>query len=130
MQRGIISILQKYFSDGCEAQYKNYKNFLNLCHHYSDFDLKAECNLLATSHGKSAVDGIGRTTKQLTARAGFQRPYNNQSLSAEALYQFCSKALENILFNLIERDTLSLLWYKLAHGYEQGETVPGTHSYH
>ena len=92
--------------------------------------MKAEWNLHATSHGKSAVDGIGGTTKQLTARANFQRPYNNQSLSAEALYQFCSKTIENILFNLIERDTLNLLWYKLAHRYEQGETVPGTHSYH
>ena len=29
-----------YFSDGCAVQYKNYRNFLNLCHHYSDFDLE------------------------------------------------------------------------------------------
>ena len=26
----------RYFSDGCVAQYKNYKKVLNLCHHYSD----------------------------------------------------------------------------------------------
>ena len=32
----------KYFSYGCAVQYKNYKYFLNLCHHYSDFDLEAE----------------------------------------------------------------------------------------
>ena len=32
----------KYFSDGCAVQYKNRKYFLNLCHHYSDFDLEAE----------------------------------------------------------------------------------------
>ena len=30
----------RYFSDGCAVQYKNYRNFLNLCHHYSDFDLE------------------------------------------------------------------------------------------
>ena len=48
----------KYFSDGCAAQYKNYRNFSSLCHHYSDFDLAAEWNFLATSHGKSAVDEI------------------------------------------------------------------------
>ena len=36
----------KHFSDGCAVQLKNYKNFLNLCHHYSDFDLEEGWNLL------------------------------------------------------------------------------------
>ena len=31
-----------YFSDSCAVQYNNYKNCLNLCHHYSHFDLEAE----------------------------------------------------------------------------------------
>ena len=31
-----------YFSDGCSAQYKNYKNFINLCHHKEDYGLDAE----------------------------------------------------------------------------------------
>ena len=26
-----------YFSDGSAAQYKNFKNFMNLCHHYTRF---------------------------------------------------------------------------------------------
>ena len=86
-------------------------------------------NLFATSHWKSAVDGIGGTIKRLTARGSFQRPYNNQVLSADAVYQFCSKTIEKILFNLIERDTLNLLWDKIACQYEHGEIVPGTHSY-
>ena len=100
----------KYFFDGCTGQYKNLKNFLNLCHHYSDFNLEAEWNFFATNHGKFAVNGIGGIIKRLTARASFQRPYNNQILSSEAVYQFCSKTTENILFNLIERDTFNLLW--------------------
>ena len=97
----------KYFSDGCAAQYKNYKNFLNLCYHYSDFDLETEWTFFATSHGKSAIDGIGGKIKQLTARASLQRLYNNQILSAKAVYQFCSKTIGNISFNLIERHTLN-----------------------
>ena len=64
----------KYFSDDCAVQYKNYKNFLNLCHHYSDFDLEAEWNFFAINHGKYAVNGIGGIRKQLTARTSFQRP--------------------------------------------------------
>ena len=39
--------------------------------------------------------------KPLTARAGLQRPYNNQILSEETIFQFCSKTIENISFNLI-----------------------------
>ena len=116
----------KYFSDGCAVQYKNRKYFLNLCHHYSDFDLEAEWNFFATSHEKSAVNGKGGIIKWLSARASFQKPYNNQILPVEVVYLFCSKNTENILFNFIERDTLNLLWDKLACLYEHGETVSGT----
>ena len=30
-----------YFSDGCAEQYKNRKNFINLCHHQQDFYMDA-----------------------------------------------------------------------------------------
>ena len=39
------------FSDSCVAQYKNYKYFLNLCHHFHDSDLEGEWDFFATSHG-------------------------------------------------------------------------------
>ncbi len=32
----------EYFSDGCAGQYKNRKNFFNLCNHEKDFGLTAE----------------------------------------------------------------------------------------
>jgi hypothetical protein len=35
-----------YFSDGCAAQYKNRKNFLNLCNHDADFGVPAEWHFL------------------------------------------------------------------------------------
>ena len=34
------------------------------------------------------------------------------------------------MYNLVERDTLNLLWDKLACQYEHGETVPGSCSCH
>ena len=52
-----------YFTDGCAGQYKNRKNFLNLCRHLEDFQIKAKWCFFATSHGKSPCDGIGRTLK-------------------------------------------------------------------
>ena len=48
-----------YFSDGCAGQYKNCKNFINLCHHYEDFGLVAEWHFSATSYGKGPPDGVG-----------------------------------------------------------------------
>ena len=41
-----------YFSDRCAARCKNYKYFLNLCNHYSDFDLEAEWNFLCNQSCK------------------------------------------------------------------------------
>ena len=54
----------EYFSDGCAAQYKNYKNLLNLSYHKSDFGLDAAWSFFATSHGKSPCDGIGGVVKR------------------------------------------------------------------
>ena len=31
----------EYFSDGCAGQYRNKKNFYNLCQHMSDFGIEA-----------------------------------------------------------------------------------------
>ena len=61
---------------------------------------------------------MGGIIKQLTARASFQRPYNNQILLAEAVNQFWSKTTENILLNLNEKDNLNLLWDKLPSHYK------------
>ena len=102
----------KHFSDGCAAQYNNYKNSLNLCHHCSHSGLEVDWDFFATNHGKLAIIGIGGPIKPLTATAGLQRPYNNQILSEEIIHQFCSKTIEHISFNSIKRDTLNLLWDK------------------
>ena len=53
-----------YFSDGCGAQCKNFKNFLNLTYHQSDFGIKASWSFFTTSHGKSPYDGIGDSVKR------------------------------------------------------------------
>ena len=47
------------YSDGTPSQYKNYKGLVNLCHHSLDHGIDAAWIFFATSHGKSACDGIG-----------------------------------------------------------------------
>ena len=61
-----------------QAQYKNTKNFINLCHHEDDFGMPTEWHFFATSHGKGLCDGVGGTVKRFAVRASLQRPYDNQ----------------------------------------------------
>ena len=44
-----------YFPDGCAGQYKNYKDFINLCHHRQDFGLDAEWTFLPLVMGSLPV---------------------------------------------------------------------------
>ena len=66
------SVLHKifYFSNGAVLQYKNRKNFFNLCHHELDLGVPDEWYFSATSHGKGACDGVGRSVKRP------KRPYD------------------------------------------------------
>ena len=66
-----------YFSDGCTGKYKNRFDFINLCYHKMGFDVDSEWHFFATSHGKSACDGIGGVVKRMTAKACLQRPFEN-----------------------------------------------------
>ncbi|XP_049941067.1 uncharacterized protein LOC126417315 [Schistocerca serialis cubense] len=52
------------FSDGCAGQFKNKFTISNLWYMMQDFGVSGEWFLFATSHGKSAVDGIGAVTKR------------------------------------------------------------------
>ncbi len=88
-----------YFSDGAASQYKNRKNFLNLCNHEQDFGVKAEWHFSATSHGKGACDGVGGTVKRLAARASLQRPYDQQIMTPFQLFEWSSKNIQGTVFN-------------------------------
>ena len=85
-----------HFSDGCDGQYKNYKAFLSLCHHKSDFEIDAAWAFFATNHGKSPCDGIGSTVKRKILRASLQIPLNPLNANPEKL----SNTLKQIVGNL------------------------------
>ena len=69
-----------YFSDSCGEQYKNYKNFMDLCSHKPDFGISAERVFFATSYCKSLCDGIGGAVKTTCSQKSRQRSLNNQIL--------------------------------------------------
>jgi len=95
-----------YFSDGSGAQYKNYKNFTNLIHHDADFNLKAEWNFFATSHGKNACDGVGGTIKRLAARASLQRAITNQIQTPEQLFQFAVEEIPGVTVFFVSSESV------------------------
>ena len=119
-----------YFSDGCAGQYKNCKNFLNLCLHNSDFGVKCEWNFFATSHGKSPCDGIGGTVKRLVTRASLQRPTSNQILTAYKMLEFCAEEIKGIDFLFLKNQEIGNIRVNMEERYKRADTVPGTRSFH
>ena len=113
-----------YFSDGCGRQYKNYKNFHNLCYHSEDFGLDAEWAFFATSHGKSPCDGIGGTVKRTTTTASLQRTTINHILTVDSMYAFCVVNIKSITFIQIFKETMIIV------RFETSNTLPGTRSHH
>ena len=119
-----------YFSDGAASQYKNRKNFSNLCHHELDFGIKAEWHLSATSHGKGACDGLGGTVKRLAARASLQRPYQEKIMTPLQLYDWARTSLKAIQFSYCTCSEYSEVKEQLEIRFANSRTITGTRQYH
>ena len=109
---------------------------MNLCHNY-DFHLEAEWTISATSHEKSAFDETEGAIKQFpVCKSKSSKTIQQLNLTAEAVYQFCSKTKTYILFCSVsffcfffERYTSKLLWEKLTLPYQYENSVPNKYSY-
>ena len=119
-----------YFSDGAASQYKNRKNFINLCHHESDFGVDAEWHFSATSHGKGACDGVGGTVKRLAARASLQRPYEDQIMTPLQLYEWALKNIPGVIFNYCRTEEYEEEKAYLEDRFEKAHTITGTRKLH
>ena len=63
-----------YFSDSAASQYKNRKNFINMCFHQEDFNgIEAEWHFYATSHGKGVCIRIGGSVKRIATKTSLQK---------------------------------------------------------
>ena len=120
----------KYFTDGCSEQYKNNKNFVNLCEHEADFGLTAEWNFFATSHGKGPCDGIGGTVKRLACSESLRLTNADEHIiNIDRMYEFC-KTITNVKFRLIRSAEMEEVRKEQNKRFERGSTVPGTRSFH
>ena len=119
-----------YFSDGCAGQYKNCKNFINLCYHLEDFGVPAEWHFFATSHGKGPCDGVGGTVKRQAAKASLQRVYTDQITTPHELFTFCHTQLQGITFKFITTNEWSIEETLLKERFSKAKTIAGTQQLH
>ena len=108
-----------YFSDGAASQYKNRKNFVNLCLHKDDFGISAEWHFSATSHEKGAYDGLGGTVKRLAARVSLQRPYNDQIMTPRQLFDWASTAVPSAHFGYCSMEDYEREQHNLERRFHQ-----------
>ena len=132
LKRALSIFPQKivYFSDGAASQYKNRKNFINLCHHEADFNVSAEWHFSATSHGKGACDGLGGTVKRLAAKASLQRPYEEQIMTPLQLYQWSSSNIPGISFDFSSVEEYEVEKTTLEARFDNCQTIAGTRRLH
>jgi hypothetical protein len=139
-QRKLISFLKDrlsiipakitYFSDGAASQYKNRKNFINLCNHQADFGIEAEWHFSATSHGKGACDGLGGTVKRLATKTSLQRPYEDQIITPLQLYQWASKSIPGVNFEYCTLEEHESEKIQLEKRFDNSRTIAGTRRLH
>jgi hypothetical protein len=129
--KSINPLLKKviYFTDGAASQYKNKKNFANLCSHETDFGLMAEWHFFASCHGKSACDGIGGTLKRLARLASLQRHSNNHITSPEQLFNWARENVDIKTF-YVSSDSVQNNAATIERRMEQASVVQGTRSLH
>ena len=119
-----------YFSDGCAAQYKNRKNFINVSYHQEDFDVTAEWHFFTTSHGKGPCDGVAGTVKRLATLASLKRPFDNHILTARELFQWSKDNIPSCTFHYTPTSHHDEDMAKLKQRFENTRTIPGTHKIH
>lgn len=119
-----------YFSDGASGQYKNKKNFINLCYHNYDFHIEAEWNFFATSHGKGPCDGIGGTVKRLVSKASLQRVTSGHILDPETMFNFCKSNITGIVFFYLKQNDIIIATSHLHDRFENAQQVPKTREKH
>ena len=98
-----------------------------------DFGVAAEWHFLATSHGKTAadgIDGIAGTLKRLAAKASLQRPIENQILSAKQLFTFATSEIHGMNFSYVDNKENEEEVQLLDARFSQSRTIPETQRFH
>lgn len=140
MQQKLINLIRSdfptikklvFFSDGAASQYKNRKNFYNLCRFKGDYGYDVEWHFFATSHGKSACDALGGAFKRDAVRASLQHPGEPFITSARNLFEWAqSKRLSKTSFIFCTNEEYEGHARQQRTRYNNVRAIIGTQSYH
>lgn len=123
-----------FFSDGAGSQYKNKKNFYQLCQYKESHGFDVEWHFFATSHGKGPCDGIGGAFKRNATRHSLQTPYTNQITTAKELFNWAnSKANANeskIVYRFCSEADYIAIERQLKLKFRNVAVLTGTQKYH
>lgn len=119
-----------FFSDGAGSQYKNKKNFFQLCQYKATHGFDVEWHFFATSHGKGPCDGIGGAFKRNAAKASLQRPYNNQIVNARDLFTWATSTDSAIAFRFCSEAAYNRIERHLKNKFNKVNVISATRSYH
>lgn len=121
----------KYFTDGRAAQYKNFKNLANICHH-EDFSLQCEWNFFATSHGKGPCYGIGGVVKRLATRYSKRlvKLGKDMLLNSEQLYHYAKESINGTNVFYVSTADVSTQKEFLSSRFENFQRVPDCRDMH
>lgn len=119
-----------YFSDGAPQQFKNKKNFTNLCLHNKDFDINAEWHFFATAHGKGPCDGLGGMVKAEARKACLQFGSDKYILNASDLFKWAADHFKTLNFIYCSNDDYTQTFNFLENRFKDLLTVKGTLGFH
>ena len=120
----------KYFTDGSAAQYKNKKNFANICSHVDDFGLQAEWHFYASCHGKSACDGIGGTLKRHARLYSLQKTSTGHISTPKELFEWADSHLQSIKCFYVDKTQVADRVRRIESRMSLALPVKGTRAMH
>ena len=95
-----------------------------MIHHKEDFNITAEWHFSATSHGKSAYDGLGAIFKREAYRASLVAKAIEAILHAKALLEWGKKHFKNINISYYSKADHAKSQRKLNQRFNNAQAVP------
>ena len=83
-----------------------------------------------SAHGKGPCDGVGGTVKRLATKASLQRPYDNQILTAQQLFDWAAKNITSVHFEFSTQEEYIETETFLEDRFYQAVTIKGTQKLH
>ena len=124
----IVSV--EYITDGCAEQYKNFKSFCNIVYHVDDHGVPCIWSFYATSHGKSACDGLGGSIKRRTADESLRRPASNGITNVHQMLEYCQSAFTDVHFEVTTKQDIDRSSATIERRIAMSSTLCGTRGFH